>query len=67
MLRSAISHCARCSTVGHLLVLCVTAADEQDRAKVAELAERVQAETGEAVEIAYVDQDCTGENAADEA
>ena len=54
-------------TLGHLLALCVTAADEQDRARVAELAERVQAETGETVEIAYVDQGYTGENAADAA
>jgi transposase len=54
-------------TLGHLLALCVTAADEKDRAKVSELAERVQAETGETVEIAYVDQGYTGENAADAA
>jgi transposase len=54
-------------TLGHVLALCVTAADEQDRAQVSELAERVQAETGETVEIAYVDQGYTGENAADAA
>lgn len=54
-------------TLGHLLALCVTAADEQDRAQVAELAQRVQAETGETVEIAFVDQGYTGENAADAA
>ena len=54
-------------TLGHLLALCVTAANEQDRAQVAELAERVQAETGETVEIAYVDQGYTGENASDAA
>jgi transposase len=54
-------------TLGHLLALCVTAANEQDRAQVAELADRVQAETGETVEIAYVDQGYTGENAADAA
>lgn len=54
-------------TLGHLLALCVTAANEQDRAQVAELAERVQAETGESVEIAFVDQGYTGENAADAA
>jgi transposase len=54
-------------TLGQLLALCVTAANEQDRAQVAELAERVQAETGETVEIAYVDQGYTGENAADAA
>jgi transposase len=54
-------------TLGHLLALCVKAANEQDRAQVAELAERVQAETGETIEIAYVDQGYTGENAADAA
>jgi transposase len=54
-------------TLGHLLSLCVTAANEQDRAQVSELAQRVQAETGETVEIAYVDQGYTGENAADAA
>ena len=54
-------------TLGHLLALCVTAADEQDRAQVSELAQRVQEETGETVEIAFVDQGYTGENAADAA
>jgi transposase len=54
-------------TLGHLLALCVTAANEQDRAQVSELAERVQTETGETAEIAYVDQGYTGENAADAA
>jgi transposase len=45
----------------------VTPADEQDRTQVDELAKRVQTETGETVEIAYVDQGYTGENAADAA
>ena len=54
-------------TLGHLLALCVTAADEQDRAQVSELAKRVQEETGETVEIAFVDQGYTGDNAADAA
>jgi transposase len=54
-------------TLGHLLALCVTAADEQDRAQVSELTKRVQEETGETVEIAFVDQGYTGENAADAA
>jgi transposase len=53
--------------LGHLRALCVTAADEQDRAQVSELAKRVQEETGETVEIAFVDQGDTGENAADAA
>jgi len=58
---------AAVDTLGHLLALCVTPADEQDRDQVSELAKRVQAETGEAVEIAYVDQGYAGEDAADAA
>jgi transposase len=54
-------------TLGHLLALIVTAADEQDRAQVAELAERVQEVTGESVELAFVDQGYTGEAAAQDA
>ena len=46
------------------MALCVTAADEQDRAQVAELAEQVQAVTGENVELAFVDQAYTGAPAA---
>jgi len=49
------------------LALIVTAADEQDRAQVAALAERVQAATGEAVEVAFVDQGYTGQQAAGDA
>lgn len=48
-------------TLGHLLVLHDTPADEQDRTQVAALAEAVQEATGESVELAYVDQDYTGE------
>jgi transposase len=51
-------------TLGHLLALHVTAADEQDRAQVGALAEAVQQITGESVELAYVDQGYSGENAA---
>jgi transposase len=47
-------------TLGHLLALHVTPANEQDRAQVVELAAAVQAATGEAVELAYVDQGYTG-------
>ena len=54
-------------TLGHLLALHVTSADQQDRAQVAELANRVQEETAETVEVAFVDQGYTGENAADAA
>ena len=54
-------------TLGHLLVLKVTAANEQERAQVAELAARLQEVTGGTVEIAFVDQGYTGEAAADQA
>lgn len=55
---------AAVDTVGHLLALHVAAADEQDRAQVGVLAKAVQQITGEHVELAYVDQGYTGENAA---
>lgn len=48
-------------TLGHLLALHVTPADEQDRAQVGDLAKQVQQETGDSVEIAYVDQGYTGD------
>lgn len=51
-------------TLGHLLALRVTAADEQDRAQVGQLAEQVQQATGETVEVAFVDQGYTGDDAA---
>lgn len=54
---------AAVDTLGHLLALHVTAADEQDRAQVEKLAEAVQEITGESIELAYVDQGYTGENA----
>jgi transposase len=54
-------------SLGHLLVLLVTPANEQDRAQVGELAQAVQEATGENVELAYVDQGYTGETAAEEA
>jgi transposase len=54
-------------TLGHLLALIVTPADEQDRAQVAHLAEAVQEATGESVELAFVDQGYTGEAAAESA
>ena len=55
---------AAVDTLGHLLALKVTAANEQDRAQVGALAEAVQAATGEHVELAYVDQGYTGEKPA---
>ena len=54
-------------TLGHLLALKVTPANEQERAQVAELAQAVQEATGESVKLAYVDQGYTGEEPAAEA
>jgi transposase len=51
-------------TLGHLLAAHVTAANEQDRSQVSTLAAKVQAVTGNAVELAYVDQGYTGTQAA---
>jgi transposase len=50
--------------LSHLLALHVTAADEQDRAQVERLVEAGQAITSVNIELAYVDQGYTGENAA---
>ncbi len=54
-------------TRGPLLAVLVTPATEQERAQVAELAEAIQEATGEMVEVAFVDQGYTGEQAADAA
>ncbi len=54
-------------TLGHLLALHVTPANEQERAQVGELAAQVQEATGESVEVAYVDQGYTGKEPAQEA
>ena len=54
-------------TLGQLLAVLVTPANEQDRAQVAELAHAVQAATGQNVQVAFVDQGYTGEQAAEEA
>jgi transposase len=54
-------------TLGNLLALKVTAANEQERAQVADLAAKVQEVTGGTVEIAFVDQGYTGESAAQQA
>lgn len=51
-------------TLGHLLALYVTPANEQDRAQVQELAQHVQEVTGQSVEVAFVDQGYTGEDPA---
>src|SRR6266568_120110 len=47
---------AAVDTLGNLLALHVTAANEQDRAQVEQLAQAVQEVTGGTVELAYVDQ-----------
>jgi transposase len=54
-------------TLGHLLALLVTPANEQERAQVAELAAAVQEATGDTVELAYVDQGYTGDQPAADA
>jgi hypothetical protein len=46
-------------TLGHLLTVHVTPANEQDRDQVAQLAQGVQQATGLNVDIAYVDQGYT--------
>ena len=47
-------------TLGQLLALQVTPANEQDRAQVGELAQQVQSVTNQNVEVAFVDQGYTG-------
>jgi transposase len=54
-------------TLGHLLALVTTPANEQERTQVAALASEVQATCGQSVQVAFVDQGYTGENAAQEA
>jgi transposase len=54
-------------TLGHLLALKVTPANEQDRAQVAALSEAVQEATGQSVELAFVDQGYTGQTPAADA
>lgn len=51
-------------TLGHLLALLVTPANDQDRAQVEQLAQAVQEATGETIEVAFVDQGYTGDDAA---
>jgi transposase len=58
---------AAVDTLGNLLALTVTPANEQERAHVGELAAKVQEVTGGTVELAFVDQGYTGENAEQQA
>ena len=54
-------------TLGHLLSLHVTPANQQDREQVGKLAKDVQKQTGKSVELAYVDQGYTGQKPAEAA
>jgi transposase len=51
-------------TLGHLLALGVTPANQQDRDQVGQLAAAVQAEVAEPVQVAFVDQGYTGDRPA---
>jgi transposase len=54
-------------TLGYLLALHVTPANEQERAQVAALAKAVQEVTGDTVSLAFVDQGYTGDRPAADA
>ena len=54
-------------TLGNLLALKVTSANEQERAQVGDLTRRIQEVTGESIQVAFVDQGYTGAEAAEEA
>lgn len=58
---------AAVDTLGQLLALHVTPANEQDREQVGQLAQAVQEMTGQSVTLAYVDQGYTGETAREDA
>jgi transposase len=51
-------------TLGQLLALKVSAANEQDRAQVGELSDAVQEATGQSVKVVFADQGYTGESPA---
>lgn len=58
---------AAVDTLGMLLALKVTAANEQERAQVGELVEAVQKVTGNKIKVAFVDQGYTGADPAEAA
>ena len=58
---------AAVDTLGHLLALHVTPANEQDRQQVEKLSEAIQEVTNGSIEIAFVDQGYTGEQAEEDA
>ena len=58
---------AAVDTLGNLLAVVVTPANEQDRAQVGTLCERIQDVCGQRVEVAFVDQGYTGQPAREAA
>lgn len=50
-------------TLGHLLSVVITPANEQERAQVGELCHQVQQRTGQTVQVAFGDEGYTGEEA----
>ena len=58
---------AAVDTLGHLLALKVTPANEQDRDQVEELCQAMQKATGENIKVGFVDQGYTGERPAEAA
>ena len=54
-------------TLGNLLALRITAANEQERSQVGELLTDAQSATGNSIEVAFADQGYTGEQAAQDA
>jgi transposase len=58
---------AAVDTLGHLLALCVTPANEGDRTQVQALCEAVQQATGQSVQVAFVDAGYSGAEAQKEA
>jgi transposase len=51
-------------TLGQLLAIVVTPANEQDRVQVDELAKQIQEVLGDSVEVVFVDQGHTGDKTA---
>jgi transposase len=54
-------------TLGHLLAVKTTPANEQERAQVGELVEQLQQVTGDAIKVVFADQGYTGEEPAQQA
>jgi transposase len=58
---------AAVDTLGHLLALCVTPANENDRSQVEALCDAVQEVTGQNVQVAFVDAGYSGQEAEKQA